>query len=81
MNMGYNETGVNFGKTLLKYKKDAVTAGLSIVDPRYQNKDGGWAKTNTGYNLVDPEFAELIPCLLYTSRPRCFYLSPPSYLP
>ena len=61
MNMGYNETGVNFGKTLLKYKKDAVTAGLSIVDPRYQNKDGGWAKTNTGYNLVDPEFAELIP--------------------
>lgn len=61
MNLGYNETGSNFGKTLLRYKKDAITAALAIVDPRYQNEDGGWPKTNTGYNLTDPKFAELVP--------------------
>lgn len=61
MNMGYNETGSNFGKTLLRYKADAVTAALNIVDSRYQNEDGGWPKTNTGYNLTDPKFAELVP--------------------
>lgn len=36
-----------------------IKAGLNVVDPVYQNDDGGWAKTNTEYDLLEDSFARL----------------------
>lgn len=36
-----------------------IKAGLNVVNPVYQNEDGGWAKTNTDYDLLEDSFARL----------------------
>ena len=36
-----------------------IKAGLNVVNPVYQNEDGGWAKTNTEYDLLEDSFARL----------------------
>lgn len=38
---------------------DMVKAGLNVVNPVYQNDDGGWAKTNVDYDLLEDTFAQL----------------------
>lgn len=38
---------------------DMIKAGLNVVNPVYQNEDGGWAKTNTEYDLLEDSFARL----------------------
>jgi len=42
-----------------KNTADLIKATLNVVDPRYQNDDGGWGKTNTAYDLLDDTFATL----------------------
>lgn len=37
---------------------DIMKAGTAIVNPVYQNSDGGWGKTNTDYDLLSDTFAE-----------------------
>ena len=36
-----------------------IKASMNVVDPVYQNADGGWAKTNTAYDLLDDTFTRL----------------------
>lgn len=40
-------------------KKELITAALNVVDPVYQNEDGGWGKTNTHYDLLEDSFSRL----------------------
>lgn len=40
-------------------KKELITAALNVVDPNYQNDDGGWGKTNTDYDLLEDSFSRL----------------------
>lgn len=40
-------------------KKDLITAALNVVNPAYQNEDGGWGKTNTDYDLLEESFPRL----------------------
>ena len=36
---------------------DMMKAGVTIVNPVYQNSDGGWGKTNVDYDLLSDTFA------------------------
>lgn len=40
-------------------KKELITAALNVVNPAYQNEDGGWGKTNTDYDLLEDSFSRL----------------------
>lgn len=40
-------------------KKELITAALNVVNPAYQNEDGGWGKTNTEYDLLEESFPRL----------------------
>ena len=37
-----------------------IKAGLNVVNPVYQNDDGGWAKTNTEYDLLEDSFCKIV---------------------
>lgn len=38
---------------------DMIKAAVTVVDPVYQNTDGGWGKTNTDYDLLNDTFTRL----------------------
>lgn len=42
-----------------KNTADLIKASLNVVDPKYQNDDGGWGKTNTQYDLLSDTFTTL----------------------
>ena len=42
-----------------KNTADLIKATLNVVNPAYQNDDGGWGKTNTAYDLLNDTFATL----------------------
>lgn len=42
-----------------KDKDELIKAALAVVNENYQNKDGGWGKTNKDYDLLDDDFATL----------------------
>jgi len=37
-----------------------LKAAVNVVNPRYQNDDGGWGKTNTAYDLLNDTFTTLV---------------------
>ena len=39
--------------------EELIKAGVTVVNPVYQNEDGGWGKTNTHYDLLDDKFVQL----------------------
>ncbi len=39
--------------------RQLMTAAMNVVDPVYQNEDGGWGKTNEEYDLLNPNFSRL----------------------
>lgn len=41
-------------------KKELLKAAVAVVNPRYQNEDGGWGKTNKEYDLLHDDFTKLI---------------------
>lgn len=42
-----------------KNVSDMIKASMNVVNPVYQNDDGGWGKTNTDYDLLEDSFASL----------------------
>lgn len=40
--------------------EEIIKGAMAVISPVYQNEDGGWAKTNTHYDLLDEGFMRLL---------------------
>lgn len=49
----------NDASAVEKNVSEMIKAAVTVVDPVYQNDDGGWAKTNVHYDLLNDTFTTL----------------------